>query len=435
MAHHRLANCRAQGLTIISPPAPEPQTRAVRLRRHFRAARGVGEADEGHAAVDRLVLARPHEIGLMPDADVAARVFHPPVELDPGGPVLLVGRPRVALEVIEAAPILDEHGRQPRAHRAEKPDLGRRGWRPLAVLPCLVKSDNLDQDFHVDRRIGCASLRARERAAVVSRPGRGGDGMKSDSFVRAAKIDELRGAGPFAASASGVDVVLVRTRSGWRAFQGRCPHQGALLGEGEIEGDALVCRNHRWRFSIASGLREGGPECLDLLPDRRARRGPLRRRVGPDAGLPQACADAVDRRFARPQGAAAGRQPPPARTRQSPPDPRRMAQGVRSGLSVPDGRGSRRRHEQPGLDRGSLARASRDVPARRQGRHGPLGTRDRGGVQRRGRSLAAAAQALRRGACAATPASVVPAHKDCRRATERAMAEHGRGGREPRHRR
>ena len=90
--------------------------------------------------------------------------------------------------------------------------------------------------------------------------------MKSDSFVRAAKIDELRGGGPFAASASGVDVVLVRSRSGWRAFQGRCPHQGALLGEGEIDGEALVCRNHRWRFSIASGLREGGPECLTSCP-------------------------------------------------------------------------------------------------------------------------------------------------------------------------
>jgi nitrite reductase/ring-hydroxylating ferredoxin subunit len=90
--------------------------------------------------------------------------------------------------------------------------------------------------------------------------------MKSDSFVRAAKIDELRGAGPFSASANGVDVVLVRVPAGWRAFQGRCPHQGALLGEGEIEGDALVCRNHRWRFSIASGLREGGPECLTSCP-------------------------------------------------------------------------------------------------------------------------------------------------------------------------
>ena len=46
----------------------------------------------------------------------------------------------------------------------------------------------------------------------------------------------------------------------------RCPHQGALLGEGEIEGDKLVCRNHRWMFSIASGQRDGGPECLVSCP-------------------------------------------------------------------------------------------------------------------------------------------------------------------------
>jgi len=31
------------------------------------------------------------------------------------------------------------------------------------------------------------------------------------------------------------------------AFQGRCPHQGALLGEGELVEGHLVCRNHGWR--------------------------------------------------------------------------------------------------------------------------------------------------------------------------------------------
>src|SRR6516162_6282383 len=90
--------------------------------------------------------------------------------------------------------------------------------------------------------------------------------MKPDPFVRAANSRDLAGHGPFAVSANGVDLALVRTSGGWRAFQGRCPHQGALLGEGEIEGDKLVCRNHRWRFSIASGQRDGGPECLASCP-------------------------------------------------------------------------------------------------------------------------------------------------------------------------
>ncbi|MBV8242087.1 MAG: cytochrome P450, partial [Hyphomicrobiales bacterium] len=90
--------------------------------------------------------------------------------------------------------------------------------------------------------------------------------MKPETFLRVANLSELKSAGPFALSANGVDVVLARTGRGWRAFGGRCPHQGALLGEGELDGDALVCRNHRWRFALDSGQRDGGPECLESCP-------------------------------------------------------------------------------------------------------------------------------------------------------------------------
>jgi cytochrome P450/nitrite reductase/ring-hydroxylating ferredoxin subunit len=86
------------------------------------------------------------------------------------------------------------------------------------------------------------------------------------SLIRVANLDELHGDGPLALSANGFDVVVVRTPAGLRAFEGRCPHQGALLGEGELDGDTLVCRNHRWRFSVDSGQREGGPQCLASCP-------------------------------------------------------------------------------------------------------------------------------------------------------------------------
>src|SRR5271166_380500 len=90
--------------------------------------------------------------------------------------------------------------------------------------------------------------------------------MKPETFVRVANLSELKGAGPFTLSANGMDVVLARTDGGWRAFGGRCPHQGALLGEGELDGDALVCRNHRWRFALDSGRRVGGSERLPSCP-------------------------------------------------------------------------------------------------------------------------------------------------------------------------
>lgn len=84
--------------------------------------------------------------------------------------------------------------------------------------------------------------------------------------ARFEKLPQLAGDGPHAVSMGGVDLVFVRTAKGPRVFQGRCPHQGALLGEGELDGDKLVCRNHRWRFSIESGQREGGPQCLAACP-------------------------------------------------------------------------------------------------------------------------------------------------------------------------
>ena len=73
---------------------------------------------------------------------------------------------------------------------------------------------------------------------------------------------DLTGDGPHHVTAEGHDLVLLRVDGQLRAFDGQCPHQGALLGEGELEGGALVCRNHRWRFDARTGARIGGPQCL-----------------------------------------------------------------------------------------------------------------------------------------------------------------------------
>ena len=83
---------------------------------------------------------------------------------------------------------------------------------------------------------------------------------------KVAQLSELTGSGPFAASADGLDLVLVKTRTGIKAFEGRCPHQGALLGEGLVDGNVLVCRNHGWRFDAENGERRGGSECLVECP-------------------------------------------------------------------------------------------------------------------------------------------------------------------------
>jgi cytochrome P450/nitrite reductase/ring-hydroxylating ferredoxin subunit len=90
--------------------------------------------------------------------------------------------------------------------------------------------------------------------------------VRAGELVRLGESARWPGPGPHAVAAEGIDLVLLRTRSGPRVYQGRCPHQGALLAEGELDGGTLVCRNHRWQFDAETGARQGGPQCLVACP-------------------------------------------------------------------------------------------------------------------------------------------------------------------------
>lgn len=96
--------------------------------------------------------------------------------------------------------------------------------------------------------------------------GNGAGTTAPPSWARVARAADLAGSGPHALSAGGMDLVAVTPEGQTRVFGGLCPHQGALLGEGELVGSELVCRNHRWRFDTASGCRIGGPQKLTACP-------------------------------------------------------------------------------------------------------------------------------------------------------------------------
>jgi len=81
-------------------------------------------------------------------------------------------------------------------------------------------------------------------------------------WTRVAALAELVGERPFGFSSQGVELVLLRTPAGLRAYEGRCPHQAALLAEGSHDRGVLVCRNHGWRFDAETGRRLDGPERL-----------------------------------------------------------------------------------------------------------------------------------------------------------------------------
>jgi cytochrome P450/nitrite reductase/ring-hydroxylating ferredoxin subunit len=93
----------------------------------------------------------------------------------------------------------------------------------------------------------------------------------SATWTKAASVAEVLEGRPFGTVVEGADVVLVRQGTEIRAFEGRCPHQGTLLAEGDIDNGELVCRAHLWRFDCVTGERKKGPPsaaklCLRSYP-------------------------------------------------------------------------------------------------------------------------------------------------------------------------
>lgn len=57
----------------------------------------------------------------------------------------------------------------------------------------------------------------------------------------------------------GVPVVVVRRGTRVHVLDATCPHAGGPLGDGDLEGDALVCPLHGWRFDLATGACDVDP--------------------------------------------------------------------------------------------------------------------------------------------------------------------------------
>ncbi len=74
--------------------------------------------------------------------------------------------------------------------------------------------------------------------------------------VRIARLDELDPASPHHALVADVDLAIVRwpDEEEVSVLYGRCLHRGALLSDGEIRGEDLVCGLHGWDYRFRTGV-------------------------------------------------------------------------------------------------------------------------------------------------------------------------------------
>jgi len=74
--------------------------------------------------------------------------------------------------------------------------------------------------------------------------------------ISIAKISELKPLEPSYAMVANVDLVITRfsDKEEVSVLYGRCHHRGALLSDGHISGDDLICGLHNWDYNYKSGV-------------------------------------------------------------------------------------------------------------------------------------------------------------------------------------
>jgi len=72
--------------------------------------------------------------------------------------------------------------------------------------------------------------------------------------VRVARWSELLDRAPSYALVGAVDLVVIRFDEQVRVFYGRCLHRGALMADGQVVGEDLVCGVHGWDYRLDTGV-------------------------------------------------------------------------------------------------------------------------------------------------------------------------------------
>jgi len=70
------------------------------------------------------------------------------------------------------------------------------------------------------------------------------------------KYDELKDRQPEHALVANVDLVVIRFDDEVSVLYGRCAHRGALMSDGHVSGDNLICGLHNWDYRLDTGISE-----------------------------------------------------------------------------------------------------------------------------------------------------------------------------------
>ena len=73
-------------------------------------------------------------------------------------------------------------------------------------------------------------------------------------FIKVGSVGQFREGRGKRVRVGDTEVAVFRLGDRWFAIQDSCPHQGASLADGKLDGDRVICLRHDWRFDLASGV-------------------------------------------------------------------------------------------------------------------------------------------------------------------------------------
>lgn len=89
-------------------------------------------------------------------------------------------------------------------------------------------------------------------------------------FATVARADDISAGEKRIVEVDGVEVVIVNLDGQFYALEDVCTHDGGPLGEGKLDGHALVCPRHGARFDVRTGAVLKMP-AVDPVPTYRVR--------------------------------------------------------------------------------------------------------------------------------------------------------------------
>ena len=72
-------------------------------------------------------------------------------------------------------------------------------------------------------------------------------------WIRIAKTDEVSAGKGVVVEANGKCLAVFHVDGAFHVTDNMCPHRGGPLGEGDLDGETVICPWHGWEFNVKTG--------------------------------------------------------------------------------------------------------------------------------------------------------------------------------------